>query len=126
MSGSLVNGAAQLREAAELLERAWAGSERGWRDVVRERFETERLDPLRKQWQLTQVAILQLADVLNHAKRAAADAEVRSGMPVRAVRPLDPGRVNDDDPARSENAGPREPWPRTDKPRRAWKGPVVV
>jgi hypothetical protein len=75
MSGSLVNGAAQLREAAELLERAWAGSEEGWRDVVRERFEAERLDPLRKQWQLTQVAILQLADVLNHAKRAAADAD---------------------------------------------------
>jgi hypothetical protein len=76
MSGSsLVNGAAQLREAAELLARAWSGSEGAWNDIVRERFETERLDPLRKQLGMTQTAIQQLADVLNRAVRAASDAD---------------------------------------------------
>ncbi len=76
MSGSsLVNGSAQLREASELFERAWIASESAWRDIVRQRFEEDRLEPLRKQLTQTQAAIQQLSDVLNAARRQAADAE---------------------------------------------------
>ncbi|MDX1968424.1 MAG: hypothetical protein SFV23_14705 [Planctomycetaceae bacterium] len=76
MSGSsLVNGSAQLREASELLERTWMASESAWRDVVRQRFEEDRLEPLRKQMMQTQAAIQQLSDVLNAARRHAADAD---------------------------------------------------
>ncbi len=75
MSGSLVDGSAQLREAAELLERVWAASESSWSDSVRARFEAEQLDPLRKQLSQTQSAIQQLGDVLNAACRHAADAD---------------------------------------------------
>lgn len=75
MASSLVNGSAQLREAEEMLERAWAGSENGWNDIVRERFEAERLEPLRKLLEQSLVAIQQLGDVLNSARRHAADAD---------------------------------------------------
>lgn len=73
--GNLVDGAAQLAEATELLERVWAASESQWRDTVRERFEEERLNPLRKNLASTRVAIQQLAEVLTKACRQAADAD---------------------------------------------------
>ncbi|MBI1347149.1 hypothetical protein GC163_12775 [bacterium] len=76
MSGTpLVDGAAQLREAAELLEQTWARSESHWNDAVRKRFEEERLQELRKQLALAQGAIQQLSDVLMHAVRQASDAD---------------------------------------------------
>lgn len=71
----LIDGSAQLREAAEILERAWAHSETQWNDLVRQRFEEERLQELRKQLALTQSAIQQLTDVLSHAIRQASDAD---------------------------------------------------
>lgn len=74
----LIDGSAQLREAAELLEQAWARSESQWDDIVRQRFEEERLQELRKQLALAQGAIQQLADVLHHSIRQASDAD-RSG-----------------------------------------------
>jgi hypothetical protein len=72
---SLSDGAAQLRAAIDLLERHWAATEDHWDDVVRARFEAERLDPLRKQLALTLDAIQQTADVLNSARRQCRDAE---------------------------------------------------
>lgn len=76
MAGSsLTDGSGQLKEAVELLERVWQASEEGWSDIVRERFETENLDPLRKQLSQAQTAIQQLGDVLNAARRHAADAD---------------------------------------------------
>lgn len=76
---SLSDGAAQLRAAIDLLERAWAATEDHWDDVVRERFEVERLEPLRKQLSLTLDAIQQTADVFNAAKRHCRDADRDDG-----------------------------------------------
>lgn len=76
MSGnSLVDGATQLQEAAELLERVWRATEDHWNDVVRERFEAEQLVPLRKQIADARSAIQQLGDLLNAAKRHASDVD---------------------------------------------------
>ncbi len=74
-TSSLADGAVQLREAQELLERVWAQSESGWRDVVRERFEEERLEPLRKQLAQVHQVIQQFGDVLNTARRSVVDAD---------------------------------------------------
>jgi hypothetical protein len=72
---SLSDGAAQLRAAIDVLERAWSATEDHWGDVVRDRFEAERLEPLRKQLSLTMDAIQQTADVLNAARRQCRDAD---------------------------------------------------
>jgi hypothetical protein len=72
---SLSDGAAQLRAALDVLERAWAATEDHWDDIVRERFETERLEPLRKQLSLTLDAIQQTTDVFNAARRHCRDAD---------------------------------------------------
>uniref|UniRef100_A0A7C4LLZ4 Uncharacterized protein n=1 Tax=Schlesneria paludicola TaxID=360056 RepID=A0A7C4LLZ4_9PLAN len=76
MSGnSLADGAAQLRNAAEHLWHAWEASQDGWDDVVRQRIEAERIEPLRKQLELAFAATQQLADVLNAARRHCRDAD---------------------------------------------------
>jgi hypothetical protein len=74
-ASSLSDGAAQLRAAIDVLERAWAATEDHWDDVVRDRFEAERLEPLRKQLSLTVDAIQQTGDVLNAARRHCRDAD---------------------------------------------------
>lgn len=80
MSGAhLVDGAGQLRHARELLERAWALSEDGWDDVIRERFEDERMLPLLDQLRIALDATQQLSDVLRSACRNASDAERSDG-----------------------------------------------
>lgn len=78
-ASSLSDGAAQLRGALDVLERAWAATEGHWDDIVRERFESERLDPLRKQLSLTLDAIQQSADVFNAARRHCRDADRDEG-----------------------------------------------
>jgi hypothetical protein len=75
MSGSLLNGAAQLRGAMDLLEQAWQRSEVGWDDGVRRRFEAERMQPLRDSYADATHATQRLAEVLNAARRACSDAE---------------------------------------------------
>jgi hypothetical protein len=72
---SLSDGAAQLRAAIDLLERTWAETEDQWDDVVRERFEAERLEPLRRQLSIVLDAIQQSAEVFNNAKRHCRDAD---------------------------------------------------
>lgn len=75
MSSSLIDGLVQLREAQELLERAWANSEDGWDDIVRQRFEETQLQPLRKQLAEAQQLVAHLGDVLNTARRQVSDAD---------------------------------------------------
>jgi hypothetical protein len=76
MSGSsLIDGLSQLRNAAEHLQQAWLNSEDGWNDVVRARIAEEQMEPLRKQLDQTFVALQQLTDVLNAAKRHCRDAD---------------------------------------------------
>uniref|UniRef100_A0A7C2NUA4 Uncharacterized protein n=1 Tax=Schlesneria paludicola TaxID=360056 RepID=A0A7C2NUA4_9PLAN len=76
MAGSsLSDGAAQLRAAIDLLERSWAATEASWDDLVRERFEVERLNPLRRQLSLVLDAIQQTGDVLSTARRHCRDAD---------------------------------------------------
>jgi len=70
-----MDGASQLRNAAENLQREWELSQDGWDDVVRARMEEEQIEPLRKQLEATFVAIQQLADVLNAARRHCRDAD---------------------------------------------------
>jgi len=72
---SLSDGAAQLRAAIDLLERSWAATEASWDDLVRERFEVERLNPLRRQLSLVLDAIQQTGDVLSTARRHCRDAD---------------------------------------------------
>lgn len=76
---SLSDGAAQLRGAIDVLERVWADAADHWDDVVRERFEKERLEPLRKQLSLALDAIQQSAEVFNQAKRHCRDADRDQG-----------------------------------------------
>jgi hypothetical protein len=73
--GSLSDGGSQLRNAVENLNFAWQRSQDGWDDVVRQRFDEEHMEPLRKQLDLAFVAIQQLADVLNAARRHCRDAD---------------------------------------------------
>ncbi|HUQ71956.1 MAG TPA: hypothetical protein VM165_20665 [Planctomycetaceae bacterium] len=76
---SLSDGATQLRAALDVLERAWAATEDQWDDVVRERFEAERLEPLRKQLSFVLDAVQQTGDVLNAARRHCRDADRDDG-----------------------------------------------
>ena len=76
MSGSsLIDGASQLRNAVENLHRAWEESQDGWNDAVRSRIAEEPMEPLFKQLDASFVAIQQLSDVLNAARRHCQDAE---------------------------------------------------
>jgi len=76
MSGSsLIDGASQLRNATENLQRAWAESQDGWDDVVRQRIAEGQMGPLFKQLDASFVAIQQLSDVLNAARRHCQDAD---------------------------------------------------
>lgn len=76
MSGSsLSDGGSQLRNAVENLHFAWRKSQDGWDDVVRAKLEDEQMEPLRKQLDLAFVAVQQLSDVLNAARRHCQDAD---------------------------------------------------
>lgn len=76
MSGSsLADGAAQLRQAAELLWQAWTASQDGWDDVVRQRLEQEHMQPLREQLERALLATQRLAEVLTAARRHCQDAD---------------------------------------------------
>ncbi len=76
MSGNvLADGAGQLRHAQELLRQAWALSQDGWDDAVRQTFEEERILPLLDQVRSALDATQQLSEVLRNAVRHAADAD---------------------------------------------------
>ena len=76
MSGSsLMDGLSQLRNAVENLHLAWEQSQDGWDDVVRARVAEEHMEPLRAQLDATFVAIQQLSEVLNAARRHCQDAD---------------------------------------------------
>lgn len=76
MSGShLTNGAGQLQEAIDLLEQVWNSAETDWDDTVREQFEENWLQPLRKDLRTAQQAIQTMADLLGVAHRHVADRD---------------------------------------------------
>jgi hypothetical protein len=75
MSAALIDGTMQLRGALDELERAWQESAEGWDDGVRQRFEAERLQPLRGDCLATFQAIQRLSDVLSAARRACLDKD---------------------------------------------------
>jgi hypothetical protein len=75
MSGTLADGSGQLRHAQESLLQAWALSQDGWDDVVRQQFEEERIRPLLEQLRAALDSTQQFSEVLRAACRHAADGQ---------------------------------------------------
>lgn len=73
--GSLIDGAGQIKSAADRLEEAWALTKASWDDPVSQTLESEYLDPLFQQVRITLDAIARLNGVLVAACRECDDRE---------------------------------------------------
>lgn len=73
--GSLIDGAGQLKMAADKLEEAWAAAKENWNDVVSRTMEEEQLLPLLDQLRATLDAITRTSVVLTAACRECEDEQ---------------------------------------------------
>lgn len=71
--GSLIDGAGQLKSAADRLEEVWSVAKASWKDAVSRSLEEEHLEPLFGQVRLTLDAIARLNGVLVTACRECED-----------------------------------------------------
>lgn len=73
--GSLIDGASQIKSAADRLEETWLQTKSTWNDSVSQALETENLDPLFQQVRTTLDAVSRLNGVLVAACRECDDRE---------------------------------------------------
>ena len=73
--GSLIDGAGQIKTAADRLEEVWSVAKSSWNDSVSRSLEEEHLDPLFQQVRTTLDAISRLNSVLVAACRECEDRE---------------------------------------------------
>ena len=73
--GSLIDGAGQIKTAADRLEEVWAVARTSWNDSVSQSLQDEHLDPLLQQVRSTLDAITRLNSVLVAACRDCEDRE---------------------------------------------------
>lgn len=73
--GSLIDGAGQIKTAADRLEEAWFAAKAVWNDSVSQALEEEHLEPLFQQVRGTLDAIARLNGVLIAACRDCEDHE---------------------------------------------------
>lgn len=73
--GSLIDGAGQIKTAADHLEEAWAIARSSWDDSVSQTLEEEHIEPLLLQVRTTLDAIARLSGVLTTACRECEDRE---------------------------------------------------
>lgn len=71
--GSLIDGAGQIKTAADRLEEVWAVARSSWDDAVSRSLEEEQLQPLFQQVRTTLDAIARLNGVLVAACRECED-----------------------------------------------------
>ena len=73
--GSLIDGAGQIKSAADRLEEVWSIAQSSWNDSVSRNLEEEHLEPLMQQVRKTLDAITRLNSVLVTACRECEDRE---------------------------------------------------
>jgi hypothetical protein len=73
--GSLIDGAGQLKSAADKLEETWMIARESWDDAVSRSLENEHLEPLLQQVRLALDAIARLNGVLTTACRECQDRD---------------------------------------------------
>lgn len=73
--GSLIDGAGQIKTAADQLEEVWAIARSSWDDSVSQTLEEEHIEPLLLQVRTTLDAIARLSGVLMTACRECEDRE---------------------------------------------------
>ncbi len=73
--GSLIDGAGQIKTAADRLEEVWAIARSSWDDSVSQTLEEEHIEPLLLQVRTTLDAIARLNGVLIRACRECEDRE---------------------------------------------------
>ncbi len=73
--GSLIDGAGQIKTAADRLEEVWSVAKSSWNDSVSRSLEEEHLEPLFQQVRTTLDAIARLNGVLVAACRECGDRE---------------------------------------------------
>ena len=73
--GSLIDGAGQIKTAADRLEEVWAVARSSWNDSVSQTLEEEHIEPLLLQVRTTLDAIARLNGVLITACRECEDRE---------------------------------------------------
>jgi hypothetical protein len=73
--GSLIDGAGQIKTAADRLEEVWSVAKSSWNDPVSRSLEEEHLEPLFQQVRATLDAIARLNGVLVAACRECEDRE---------------------------------------------------
>jgi hypothetical protein len=73
--GSLIDGAGQIKTAADRLEEVWAVARTSWNDSISQNLQDEHLDPLFQQVRSTLDAIARLNGVLVAACRDCEDRE---------------------------------------------------
>ena len=73
--GSLIDGAGQIKTAADRLDEVWSIAKSSWNDTVSRNLEEEHLEPLMQQVRTTLDAISRLNGVLTAACRECEDRE---------------------------------------------------
>lgn len=73
--GSLIDGAGQIKSAADHLEEVWAVARSTWNDSVSQRIDEEQIQPLLQTGRATLDAIARLNGVLIAACRECEDRE---------------------------------------------------
>jgi hypothetical protein len=73
--GSLIDGAGQIKSAADRLEEVWAVARSTWNDSVSQRIDEEQIQPLLQTGRATLDAIARLNGVLIAACRECEDRE---------------------------------------------------
>lgn len=73
--GSLIDGAGQIKTAADRLEEAWSNARSSWDDATSQKLDEEHLEPLFVQIRISLDAIARLNGVLIAACRECEDRE---------------------------------------------------
>lgn len=73
--GSLIDGAGQIKTAADRLEEVWSVAQSSWNDAVSQKLDEEQIQPLLQTGRATLDAIARLNGVLIAACRECEDRE---------------------------------------------------